>query len=129
MANITVKKNDGTTDIVYTGVVPSAGDKSAAVWRSNTVGSAPAHRPELQLNSQWNGPRTARRISGKYTYPVTAVGSDGKTNVVDRGFIEFSGLVPQTMSDTDINEMVSQGANLVGSTLIKTSFKEGYAPT
>jgi len=129
MANITVKKNDGTTDVTYTAVVPSAGDKSPAVWRNNSMGSAPAHRTEFSIQSLWNGPRTARKVTGKFMYPVTAVGTDGKTNIVDRGWLTFEGIVPQTMADADINELVSQSANLIGATLIKDSLKTGYAPT
>lgn len=45
LSNITVKKNDGTTDVIYTGVAPSAGDKSPAVLRNNSLGSAAAFHP------------------------------------------------------------------------------------
>lgn len=41
MANITVKKADGTTDIVFDAIAGSGGDTSAARWRQdtgNTVG-------------------------------------------------------------------------------------------
>jgi hypothetical protein len=129
LANITVKKNDGTTDVVYTGVVPSAGDKSPAVWRSNSVGAAMAFRPEFRLTSQSNANRTLRRVEGTYTYPTTATDSAGKTVVADRGFINFSAGVPQSMPDADVNEFVSQGLNLLVSTLVKDSVKTGYAPT
>lgn len=129
MANITVKKNDGTTDVVYTQKVASAGDKSAAVWRNETVGTAAAHRPELQETSQYNGPRTARRVNLKFTYPTLVTGSDGKTQVVDRFLFEGSALVPLGMPDADINEAVSQCMNLGASVLIKDSLKTGYAPT
>jgi len=47
MGNIVVKKADGTTDITYSSVVPSAGDTSPAIWQSQTVGSAPLHYPQL----------------------------------------------------------------------------------
>jgi len=129
MADITVKKNDGTTDIVYTAMIPSAGDKSAAIWRSNTVGTAAAFRPELQAISAPNGPRTARRVGLKYTYPSLVTGSDGKINVSDRLILEVSAVVPQGMLDTDVNEAVSQGLNLCASTLIKSTVKAGFAPT
>lgn len=129
LADITVKKNDGTTDVTYTGVIPSAGDKSAAVWRNNAVATAAAHRPELQMTSQWNGPRTARRVASKYTYPALAVGSDGKINVADKAILEVNVLLPQSMPDSDINEFVSQGLNLAASTLYKNCAKVGYAAT
>lgn len=129
MANITVKKNDGTTDATYTAVVPSAGDKSPAVWRNNGMGTAPAHRTEYSMVSSWNGPRTARKVTVKYMYPITAVGTDGKTNVVDRAWRTEEYIIPQTMPDADINEFVSQSANLGVSTLVKDCLKSGYAAT
>ncbi len=129
MADITVKKNDGTTDIVFTAMIPSAGDKSAAIWRSNTVGTAPALRPEMQCISQSNGPKTARRVNLKFSYPSLVTGSDGKVNVADRAIIEISAVIPQGMADADTNEAVSQGLNLAASTLIKSTVKAGFAPT
>lgn len=129
MANITVKKNDGTTDVTFTAVVPSAGDKSPAIWRNNGVGNAPAHRPEYSMASSYNGPKTARKVSIKLMYPITATGADGKVNVVDRAWYMGELIVPQTMSDADINELVSQSANLGASTLVKDSLKAGYSPT
>lgn len=128
-ANIVVKKNDGTTDVTYTGVVASSGDKSAAIWRNNAIAGAAAHRPELQMMSQSNGTKTARRVSSKYTYPSLATGSDGKINVVDKAFLEITALVPQGMLDADVNEFVSQGLNLAASTLYKDCVKTGYAAT
>jgi hypothetical protein len=129
MANITVKKNDGTTDIVYTAMIPSAGDKSAAIWRSNTIGSAAAFRPELQALSAPNGPKTARRVNLKYSYPSLVVGGDGKTSISDRLILDISAVVPQGMADADVNEAVSQGLNLCASQLIKDTVKAGFAPT
>ena len=129
MANITVKKNDGTTDITYTDMVPSAGDQSPAVWRSNTVGQAAAFRPELTCVSQANGPRTARRIGLKFTYPSLVTGGDGKVSISDKAIMEVSFLVPQGMLDADVNEAVSQGFNLLASPLIKDTVKAGFAPT
>jgi transcriptional regulator of met regulon len=33
MANITVKKADDTTDVIYVAISPSAGDKVPAIWQ------------------------------------------------------------------------------------------------
>lgn len=128
MANITVKKNDGVTDVIYTAVVASGGDKSPAVWRNNTIGTAAAQRPELRLESRFNGDQTARRVEGTYSYPSLVTGSDGKINVASRFNLSFSGIVPAGMLDTDLNEAVSQSLNLLQSTLIKDSYKAGFAP-
>lgn len=129
MAAITVKKNDGTTDVVYTNVAASSGDKTPAVWRNNTVGTAAAHRPELTVSSQSNGPRTARRLLIKGVYPTLVTGTDGKVSVADRFIFEATAVVPQGMPDTDVNEGVSQMCNLMASALMKDQIKSGYAAT
>lgn len=129
MASVTVKKNDGTTDVVYTAVVPSAGDKTPAIWKNQTVGTANSHRPELKLQSRDNGTNTARRVEGVLTYPYLTVDTQGKTNVADKVILNVSAVVPKGMPDTDVNEAVSQGFNLFAATLLKDSFKTGYAPT
>lgn len=129
LANITVKKNDGTTDIVWTGVVPSSGDKNPAIWRSLTVGSAIAHQPILRLTSKNNGPGTARRMDGQLAYPYTITGVDGKVTVQERCLIEIGGVIPFGMPSADVNEAVAQAMNLFVSTLIKDCFKQGYSAT
>lgn len=127
MANIIVKKNDGTTDATYTALIPSAGDKTPAIWKNQAVGTASAHRPELKIMSRDNGPSTARRVVGTYTYPTLATGSDGKTYVSDRVVIDFNAAIPKGMPDADVNEAVSQGCNLIASSLVKDQLKTGYA--
>jgi hypothetical protein len=129
MADIIVKKNDAVTNITYSAMVASAGDKSQAIWRSTTVGTAAAHQPELRMTSRANGTGTARRVDIHYSYPSTAVGSDGKTNIIERGVFDMSVVVPQGMPATDLNEYVSQGLNLLVSTLVNGSLKVGFAPT
>jgi hypothetical protein len=128
MADITVKKNDGTTNIVYTAVVASGGDKSPAVWRSNTVGTAAAHHPELRMESRANGTGTARRVDLHFSYPSLLTGTDGRITIGDRGVFDCSLVVPQGMVDADLNEYVSQGLNLLASTLVNSSVKAGFAP-
>jgi hypothetical protein len=129
MANVSVLKNDGTTSVLYTAVVPSAGDKSAAVWRNLTVGTAAAHRPEAKMVSLNNGPASARRVRVEFRYPTLVTDTTGKTQVADSLRFEGSWLVPQGMPDTDVNEGVSQLANLLAAALFKDSVKSGYAPT
>jgi len=129
IANLTVKKNDGTTDVTYTAVVPSAGDKTPALWRNTAVGTAAAHQPTLVLSSRNNGTGSARRLEGQLVYPTTVTGTDGKVTVADKAIIGISGVIPSGMPTSDINEAVSQAMNLFVTSLVKDSFKTGYAPT
>nr|URG15700.1 MAG: coat protein [Leviviridae sp.] len=132
MANITVKKNDGTTDIVYTAKSPSAGDSVPAVWRADSVGSAPSHRPELRLMSKNSrkGGEEAREMRGTYKYPqlVTDTNLGGLTIVKRDALMTVTGVIPKDMPAADINEFVSQAFNLFVAALLKDSFKDGFAP-
>lgn len=129
MASITVKKNDGTTDVIYTALVPSAGDKTPAIWKNQTVGTAMAHRPEMTLISRDNGNSSARRVYDKFTYPTLVTDTQGKVTVADKLIIETTAIIPKGMPDADVNEAISQCANIHASTLFKDSYKAGYAPT
>lgn len=129
MANITVKKNDGTTDVIYTALAPSAGDKTPAYWRNNTIGTAEAHKPELRMTSKPNGDLSARSVTMNFSYPQTVTGGDGKVSIAYRTNFTLSGSIPQGMTTTDVSEAVSQFLNLCSSVLVKDSFKAGFSPT
>jgi len=127
--SLTVKKNDTTTDVTYTAITPSSGDKNPAVWRNESVGTAMSHRPTLTLSSRNNGGGTARRMEGMLMYPTTVTGSDGKVTVADKCLITIGGVIPVGMPTVDINEAVSQAMNLFKTTQVLDSFKNGTAPT
>jgi hypothetical protein len=128
-ANITVKKNDGTTDIVWTLLAASGGDNSPAVWRSETAVGTIGQRPTFQINARWNGPKTARRVEMSGAFPsVYTNASTGQTEV--RAVIPFSAsfAVPQNITSTDLNEASAQLTNLVASALVKSAIAAGFAP-
>lgn len=129
LANIVVKKYDGTTDVTYTATAASAGDKSPAVWRNDSVGTALGHRPEFRLTTRSNGIGSARRADFSYSWPSLATGSDGKINIIGRVNLSGSVIVPQDILLTDVNEACYQGCNLLAATLIKQSIRDGFAPT
>jgi len=130
IANITVKKHDGTTDITYTAVVPSAGDTVPAVWNSQTVGVAPAHQPSLRLLSKEASNGTKRALHATFVYPQIATDTTtGVTTVINRVVISADWTIPKGMAQTDIGEATYQFANLLAAALIKSSCETGYAPT
>jgi len=129
LANITIKKNDGTTDIVYTGIAPASGT-NPAVWKSATVGSSPSHQPELRLTARDSKNGGHRSLRSTFMYPQIATNTTTSvTSVVEKAFANSDWDIPKTMTAADINEMVSQYANLLASTLIKDCVKSGYAAT
>lgn len=131
MADITVKKNDGTTDIVYVAKSPSAGDSSPAAWRSDAAGAAYAGlKPEFRFLSKWNGARTVRRCDVVGVFPSTVVNTTtGVTEAIGKVVFEGSFAIPQMIPQADIDEAVSQLSNMFSSVLMRSCFKAGFAPT
>jgi hypothetical protein len=129
MANITIKKNDGTTDVTYTAVVASGGDKSPAIWRNNSATGTPGQRPELRITSRANGDGTARRVDGNYTYPsVYTDTTTSTTKVAARANFQFSAVMPGEMPDADAEEFGAQIGNLIAAALVEEALTVGYAP-
>lgn len=128
-ANITVKKNDGTTDITYTAVQPSSGDGVQAIWKSQTVGTAPAHQPELRCSARAIG-GSKRRIRFTYVYPEIQTNSTtGATSVAFRELGTFEFEMDTASANVTINEAVAQFANLLASAHAKAISQGGYGPT
>lgn len=128
MAAITVKKNDGTTDQVWTNVQASGGDKSPAIWRNTSAGTAAAFHPEMRMTSRPNGDGTIRRIEGSIDWKQSATGTDGIVRKVNVGLFSFNVVVPQGMPAAEVNEFASQATNLIASVLFKDCVKSGFAP-
>lgn len=128
MANITVKKFDGVTDVIYTALTPSSGDGTAARWRVDTGYAHAAAKPSLSLVSRFNGPKSARRIELEYGMPFTSLDTTtGLTAVVATVPVKLSVVVPLSVPDAVVNEAVAQACNLVNSPLIRSCFTSGYA--
>lgn len=128
IANITVKKADGTTDVTYTAIAGASGDKTPAVFRNNTVGTTTAERPVLQVQSMSNGPKTARRVNCDFVWPLVTTDAGGNKVVSGKMSGTASVLVPQNQDPAVIKEQAYQFGNLMAAALIKASFDEGFAP-
>lgn len=129
-ADITVKKADGTTDILWSVLAGSGGDSAPAIWRSNTAAGTIGQRPTFQITSKWNGPKTARRVDIAGSFPsVYTNSSTGQTEV--RGTIPFvaSFGVPVNIATADLNEAAAQLCNLMASVMTKGAVSSGYAPS
>lgn len=131
MASITVKKKDGTTDIVYDALSASGGEDSPAVWRQDTGAASTlpvGFRNLFRLWSAWNKPRTARVMRFHIVMPFVTTDYFGAAASKDRVVFEGSVVIPQAIPSSNIGEAVYQGLNLLGSTLMKQSSDAGYAP-
>ncbi len=129
LADITVKKFDGTTDQVWKGVIASAGDKNPAIFRNESIGSAPAHMPTFKLESSNRANGSIRALTVNAVYPETATATDGRVSVINKLGFKVDVTVPQGMDQDIINEGCYQIANLVASSLVKQCLVAGYAPT
>lgn len=133
MASLTVKKADGTTDIIYDALSASGGDSAPAVWRQDTgaaAGLPVGLRALLKLWTLWNGPKTARQVKFNFAFPY-AVQDTTTTLYSSKDRVVFDGIitVPQGIPASQINEAVYQGLNVLAATLVKQSASAGYAPT
>lgn len=131
MASITIKKADGTTDIIYDAL--SGGiDGLPASWRQDTgaVATLPiGMRAFAALKTLWNGPKTARKAHFNYKRPyATQDTTTAVYGVREQLMIEVNATIPQGMPATEISEGVHQGLNLAASALIKSALIAGYAP-
>lgn len=132
MASITVKKKDGTTDIVYDNLAASGGDTSPAIWRQDTgaaAGLPVGLRALFRMFQAWNGPKTARvmRMFMRHPYAV----QDSTTTLYsskDSVAVDITVTVPQSIPAAFIGEAVYQSMNLAAATLVKQSLETGYAP-
>jgi hypothetical protein len=133
MANITVKKNDGTTDIVFDQLAGSGGEGIPAVWRQDTgnaAGLPTGLRSTFSMATKWNGPKTARQVKLDMSFPYAA--QDSTTTLYSsKDRVVYSGIItiPQAIPLTHVNEAIAQGLNLWASALVKAAAQAGYAPT
>lgn len=132
MANITVKKYDGSTDIVYDALTGAGSDGSPAMWRQDTGATATlpvAMRAVFWLKSLWNGPRTARKLTFHYARPYAVQDSvSQKWSTSDKVVVDGTATVPQGIPPADINEAIYQACNLLAASLVKQSMTAGFAP-
>lgn len=133
IADITVKKADGATNIVYNGIAGASGDGFPAFFRQDTgaaAGLPVGMRPNLRMYSKWNSARNARVCSFDYEYPYALLDSTtNKYSVTDKVVCKNGAWTyPTNLPQSVIDEAVSQYTNLLASALIVSSLKSGFAP-
>lgn len=125
MADLTVKKNDGTTNITYTALKGNSGDKSTAMWRSETASPLVAGRPVLTLSPKGSVNGKFRLTDVALSYPETYVNSTtGLTAVRDVELLRATVTISTELADTTRDEAISQFLNLM--VAIKPALQQGY---
>lgn len=132
MASVTVKKADGTTDIVYDALTGSAGDASKAVWRQDTGANAAVpvgHRATLEVRTFDNGPKTARKAEYVFKMPYSTQNTTTSRYEAKDTCVGSTNLtMPKEIPPAVLAEFVHQYCNLLYSTLMKSVGTTGYAP-
>lgn len=129
IASITVKKADGTTNIVWASVTGAAGN-SSALWRSTTATGTVGQQPALSVSARSNQAGTVRRIDGKVSFPsVYTETTTSLTKVRSTMILQFTASVPQDVAATDLSEFAAQATNLLVDTMVRGSITSGFAPT
>jgi len=130
MADITVKKADGTTNVIYVAATPSAGDKSPAVWTQNAFSGVQGFRPRLELQTQDNGAGSVRVVRVKYVYySLYTDSSTSLTKTLANVLFDGTFNMPKQMTTTEWKEAFAQLGNLLSSQLVRDSVETGFAPT
>lgn len=126
--DITFKDVDGTTDVVYAAISGSAGDTSPAVYRlvSNDPSIPISALPVFTIGSRWNGPKTARRITTDFAYPIRDTVLTDK--LAGKMPATMSVLVPTAQPQYRITEQTHHAAMLNASSVVKAATSSGYAP-
>lgn len=125
LANITVKKNDGTSDQVYTGIRPAAGDQPA-VFRNLSVGVSVAQQPEVRVRVRdivrKKEPLTV--VTKTYNWPrAVSNPSTGQVDIFPGVFRTETLEISKLMDATTRDEAISQFLNL--SVATKQADKDG----
>jgi len=128
MADITVKASNGTTDVVYAALSPSAGDSVAAQWGVTAASAVPAFRPRFRAVSKDNAAKTTRIFNFDMTYPITDTVNGVLTQVASVPLTAYVAL-PVGVDATKVKEAYYQFGNLLVATLVRSSLDSGFAPT
>lgn len=127
MANITVL-NAAAGNVVYTGSVPSAGDKSPARWNALALSTIAGFRPYFTMVTRDNGTKTARQNDFSYYFPV--VETIGGVAVVNHKAVGSASFLTPSLVDASVPyDAYVQFGNLLVSALVRSAVSDGYAPT
>lgn len=126
IANITIKKNDGTTDRVLTALLGSAGDGLPAKWRAEDTTLPVGWRTNASHISKDNGRQNARTHDVRFRFPVVRL-INGVDTLVGTIPFQMVGTCGDQFTQAEIDEAVSQAGNFFVSAAIRAAIKSGYA--
>jgi len=127
IANLTVKKSDGTTDVTFTAQNGAGSSQEPAFWQNTASSTVRSNRDGMTMRSHLNGTKQARRVDVQTSFAVRRTINSVET-VVGRIPVDFSVPIPEWATDAEVAEAVDQSINLIASVSIRTAIKSGFAP-
>lgn len=129
MENITITGTDNSTNLLFKGLVGSAGEGKPAIWRFAPDGAAPIQAAEIiEVSGRFNGPKTVRRMLVKITIPLTQTDtSTGKTSVTDRIPVEVTLPVLQGANPAVAEMVADRLKKILSSPVVVSQLASGYA--
>lgn len=117
ITNITVKKSDGTTNVVFAALVQASGDGAPFIWQDAASHTVAKYRKTINGLVKYNGPHTARRVVLESVFPYTTVDvNKGSIPVyVNKGILGISGVKPEDLPQALWDEQVDQFVNFLAS--------------
>lgn len=122
MANIVVKKADGTTNFTFTALAGAPGDGVFAQWRGE--GSTPALSADLRTKVVWNSKRNARRTEGFVSIPKVETVA-GVPTVTSRTPSSLTITIPDNLTAVEAADYVAITCHAYSSALIRQIMAEG----
>lgn len=127
IANITVKKSDGTTDVTFTAIAGAASEGQPALWQNTASSTIRGNRAFLQMRAKLNGTKAARRVDCTARFPVLRTVNSTET-VIGVIPVDLTLPVPEWATDAEVAEAVDQSLNLFASAFMRAQIKSGTSP-
>lgn len=128
IANLTIKKADGTTSVIYEAVSGSSVDGSPAMWVEPTSATTRGYRRSLSFKARLNGTKQARRVELRAMHPIVRV-VGGQETMVGSIPVDLTLPVPEWATDAEVSEAVEQSFNLFSNATVRAQVKTGMAFT
>lgn len=128
IANITIKKADNVTDLVYSALTGSPGDGTPAKWRNEDITLPIGQRSNLTTVTKPNGKGDARQVQLRYRRPVIRTVNSVPVLIGTIPF-EINATLGEQYTQAEIDEAVAQALNIAAVVAIRDVFKTGYSPT
>lgn len=122
-----VLKNGAAVAKTFSLAQPASGT-SSAIWYLRE-GANPSVYPNVEMSSQKGATPATRKVKLTVRVPVASVDSSGATRSIAAMTFDITAAVPDLVPDASRDDAIAFVSESLAASLIKASFKVGYAPT